>query len=158
MLNKLAILLISLILCSCGFKSPYQVSVNDDSLSSIEIEPIESIEGAEFYQNLINLLPPSKKIQYLLKVQFHYVSSPLVIQKNADIFRQTVSQLVKYQLLDKDTNKELTAGQFRLLSSYSSHYSAYTTHIESEKTLANLTKLGAEEIRARLILYFENKK
>ena len=66
MLNKLAILLISLILCSCGFKSPYQVSVHDNSLSSIEVEPIDSIEGAEFYQNLINLLPPSKKI-YLTK-------------------------------------------------------------------------------------------
>jgi hypothetical protein len=157
MRNQLAICFIALGLCSCGFQSPYQSATYDNDLSAIEVESINTIEGAEFYQNLVEILPASQKIKYILKVQFQYVSSPLVIQKNADILRQTVSQLVKYQLLEKETNKQLTSGQFKLLSSYNSHYSAYKTHIESEKTSTNLTKLGAEEIRTRLILYFKNK-
>ena len=159
MSNKFIIFLLSLLLCSCGFKSPYKhISINDNDLHSIEIEPIDSIEGAEFYQNLVNLLPSSQKAKYILKVQFHSMSSPLVIQKDADISRHTVSQLVKYQLFDKKTNQKITSGQFKLLSSYGSISSAYTTHVESQKTSENLTKLGAEEIRTRLILYFENKK
>lgn len=160
MLNKLIIFLLSFSLYSCGFKSPYKHITIDSSsnLHSIEIEPIESIEGAEFYQHLVNLFPSRQKADYILKVQFHCLSSPLIIQKNANIIRQTVNQLVKYKLLDKKTNKELTSGQFKLLSSYNSNSASYTTHMESERTYENLTKLGAEEIRTRLILYFENKK
>jgi len=159
-LLNLSFLFFALFLNSCGFKSPYknQDLIQNKNLNSIEIEPINSIEGAEFYHHLSNLLPKSYNTRYILKVQFSTRDSPLVIQKNADILRQTISQLIKYQLFDKMTSKELISGQFRLLSSYNAASSSYITYTESEKTLENLTKLAAEEIRTRLILYFETNK
>ena len=148
------------LLSACGFKPIYgnKSTSDNNALELIEIEPIESIAGTKFYQHLSDILPRSHSAKYLLKVQFGYGSVPLAIQKNSDVLRQTVSQQVTYQLLDKETNKELTHGQFKNTSSYSTTFSPYATYVESEITLENLSQYAAEEVRTRLILYFANRK
>ena len=145
---------------SCNLKPVFSSSSAVDSahtINSIEIEPINSVEGAEFFHHLSTLFPAQGVTKYLLKVNLSFVSTPVAIQKNSDILRQTLSQLVEYHLYDKATGKQVTGGKFKHISSYATTFTPYASYIESESALQNLSRQAAEDIRTRLILYFENK-
>ena len=67
---KVAILLVYIFsLTSCGFKPIYkkQSSPTNNFLQSIEIIPISSPDGADYYNHLNNILPPSSSPKYHLE-------------------------------------------------------------------------------------------
>lgn len=146
-----------LLLSSCGFKSVYS-DKDISQFNSIEIEPILSIAGAELYYQLSNIMPKKVTAKYLLKIKISYATTPVVIKKDSDVLRDTVNQVIEYSLYDIETNKQLTAGKFKQLSSYNTTFSAYASYIERESALESLTRYAAEELHMRLILYFENQK
>ncbi len=126
-------------------------------LKAVEIEPMRSINGAEFYHHLSNILPSSEAVaKYKLIVKFSHTSVPIALQKNAEVLRQATSQLVKYRLIDKETGNELTSGRFKQVSSYSTTFAAYAVYAEEAMTFKNLSRQAAEEIYSRLLLYFNN--
>ncbi len=156
--SLLATITLPCLLFGCGFKPVYSTkSLASNQLKLIEVEPIESIDGAEFYFYLSQIMPNSHSTKYLLKVQFTATNTPLALQKNSDILRQTINQLIHYQLIDKETNKEVTTGKFKNISSYSTTTSPYATYVDGEMASQNLSKNAAEEIHSRLILYFADK-
>jgi hypothetical protein len=156
-INHCCILLNIILLHGCNFVPIYSdkyIETNENNpLRSIEVQPITSIEGAEFCHLLSQLLPLSSKPKYLLKVQFDNDTLFTVIQKNSNISRQALYQIVKYQLIDIETKKILVSGTVRHMLSYNMLSSAFANYIETNSAVQNLTKHAAEEVRTRLMLY-----
>ncbi len=145
-------------LSSCGFRPVYSESSNIKGLNNIEITQVNSVEGAELYHQLSSLLPLTSDPQYRLIASTHNTSTPLVIQKNSDTFRQSIAQKVQYQLYVLSTGKLVTSGEFVHTSSYNTTTSPYVSYVEESAVRMNLIKQAAEKIRTRLILFFENNK
>ncbi|WP_375331829.1 hypothetical protein [Candidatus Tisiphia endosymbiont of Temnostethus pusillus] len=159
-LNLLLALAYLFLFTSCSLKPVYSNKYSTQELSqlsSIEIEPIASIEGAEFCYYLSSILPRSTTAttKYLLKVKFTNKRLPLILQKNSDVLREAISQTVQYRLVDIVTSQDITSGTFRHVTSYSTAALPYHSYIDEEVALKDLTKQGADDILARLILYFK---
>ncbi len=149
-------------LASCNLQPVYSKKYGSqisDQLSAIDIEPLKSIDGAEFEYYLSSILPKiaTVKAKYLLKVKFTNVKLPSTIQKNSYVLRETVSQIVEYSLFDIMTGKKINSGKFRHIASYKIFSSPYDSYIEDELALEDLTRQSANGIRDRLILYFKKK-
>jgi len=154
--NIFSLIIFSLLISSCGFKALYKQENVSSSLDAIEISQIPSMEGAELYRYLSDLLPLKVDPLYVLKISFTSTGSPIAIQKNSDVIRENVSHTVQFELLDIKTAKVLTSGKFKQMTSYNSTFSPYGSNVEREHTAKNLTKYSSEEIRRRLILYFKS--
>lgn len=145
-------------LISCGFKPIYKKELNptSDFLQSIEVAPISSPEGADFYNHLKNILPVTQNVKYTLETGLSYVKDYSIIQKNSDVLRESVTIKVSYKLLESSTQKLVTSGHFSRLSSFSTNFSPYSNQTSQEETQKSLAIMSAEEIRNRIILFFEN--
>jgi len=152
-----------LIIClsSCGFRPLYgdygKIEDVAKNLHEIEIESISSIEGTDFYNHMQNLIQNSSGSKYLLKVSLSYSSVPSIIQKNAEILRETESLKTTYRLIEKDSDKVLTSGSFSKISSYSTTFSPYSNSTLKQTTRSDLARVVAEDIRNRLVLFFNSK-
>ncbi len=156
--NKSIIVFIYLLCTACSLKPIYNTKYSLEQftqLSSVTIEPIKSIEGAEFYYYLSSILPKSTMTRYLLKVQFISKRLPFIFQKNSDVLREKINQTVKYRLVDILTNQQVLVGTFSHITSYSTASLPYHSYIDEEVASKDLIKQGAEEILGRLILYFK---
>ncbi len=161
--NSLFLKRICWLLClsSCKLQPVYSekyLQGNSSNLCAVEIESIPSIAGAELYHHLSELIPYCGVTKYRLTVSLNYLNSPSIIKRNSDIFRQTTTQLVNYKLLDIQNQQVVTSGQFNNIASYNAGTSAYTTYIEGESTLETMALQAAEEVRTRLILFFDELK
>ena len=157
-LSFLSILIIhATFLSSCGFNAVYKTDYMMGELDAIEVSPISSIEGAELYRYLSDLLPLKRTPLYILKISFTYTESPIAIQKNSDVIRENVNHLVHYELQNIHTGEIATKGKFKQMTSYNSTFYPYASYIEKEHAIKNLTKHSSEEIRRRLILYFKSR-
>ncbi|MFK7973282.1 MAG: hypothetical protein AB8B66_00215 [Rickettsiaceae bacterium] len=147
------------LLNACGLKPLYKAD-NDSYqlLRTIEIKPINSIEGAEFYNHLSNIFPPSLKPKYLLTTKLTFSHKPSLIQVNSDILRKTVTIKVKYCINNIRTKEILIQGEFSRLASYSTTFSAYINDTQKQSILKNLALISAEEVRNRVILHLENNQ
>jgi hypothetical protein len=151
---------ILLTLSSCSnFRPLYgQDEALAKELSRIEIQEIDTINGAELYHNLSRLLASGEDTKYSLQITLLSDNiSPLAITGHANVVKQNIAQQYEYSLVDKTSGKTLDKGKIRAVGSYdtlSAPYAAYT----KEKTLKkNLSQIGAEEIYMRLMLYFSSK-
>lgn len=148
-------------LSSCNLK-PIYIDKPDGinaELAAIELEPIDTIDGAEFYYAFSNLLPKSNimKTKYLLKVKLVNGNFLSVIDKNSDISREIMSQIIYYQLINIENNQEITSGSLKHMTSYTITSTPYSSYITNEKTMEDLSKQAATELLERLILYFTNQ-
>lgn len=148
-------------LSSCNLRPAYTDKIGgvNSQLAAIELEPIDTIDGAEFYYSLSSLLPKSNVIatKYLLKVRLSNTNFLSVIGKNSDVSRTILSQTVNYRLIDTNTDRELTSGQLRHMTSYSITSTAYGSYIDNERTMEDLSRQSANELLERLVLYFTNQ-
>lgn len=160
MLNFRSILfcLIFFSLSSCGFRPVYKVSNNKtyDFLKKIELAPINTIEGAEFYNQLKNIIPPASKAQYILETTLLYSNGFSIIESNSDVLREMITLNVKYKIKDKFNDKIIMSGKFTRLSSYNTNSSLYANSERNQQALIDLAITAAEEVRNRIILYIEN--
>lgn len=159
-IKRLGLFLFSLFcLGSCGFRSTYsQNSPIAPEIEAIEIEEINSMEGSEFRSFLSRVMPRRAPVLYRLKVTFSNVNVPIVIKKDSSMLRNGISQTVTYELRRAGDGKTITSGSFRRLCSYDNSFKPYASYVEGEDVLKNFTKNAAEEIRNRLILYFESRE
>jgi hypothetical protein len=150
-----------LCLTSCKLQPVYSekyLQDNGSNLCAVEIESIPSIAGAELYQYLSELIPYCGVTKYRLTVNLSYLNSSGIIKRNSDVSREITTQLVQYKLLDMQNQQVVTSGQFNNISSYNTATSPYTTYIESESILETMALQAAEEVRTRLILFFDELK
>jgi len=147
-------------LTSCGFKPIYKKESNPSNkfLQSIEIVPIASPDGADYYNHLKNILPATQNAKYILQTKLSYGKDYSIIQKNSDVLREIVTIKVSYKLLDSNSQELVTSGHFSRLSSFSTKFSPYSNQISQQETQRSLAIMAAEEIRNRIILFFENSK
>lgn len=155
-------LLIIFLLNACGLKPVYsekhpRMQVIRE-LESIIIEPSPSIQGAEFYHRLVSILPHLREAKYLLKIQFLDIRNiPTTMGKSSDVLRNTINQIIQYQLIETSTNKILVSDKFDQSISYNTILKPYAVSVERDKTEIDLAYQVAEELRNRLILYFTQK-
>lgn len=158
---KVVILLVYIFsLTSCGFKPIYKKQSNptNNFLQSIEIIPISSPDGADYYNHLNNILPPSSNPRYNLETTLSYGKDYSIIQRNSDVLREVVTIKVSYKLIESKTQKLVTSGYFTRLASYGTNFSPYSNQINQQETQRLLAIMSAEEVRNRVILFFENSK
>lgn len=153
--------LICSIVTSCGFKPVYSSKKNFAvyaALSRIEISTIGSIEGAEFYNQLKNMLPHSNVIDYILDANLVFAANYTAIQQNSDTLRESVNCTVNYTFKEKISGKILTSGSFSRFSSYNTTFSPYSNIVLKQDILKNLAIMAAQEVRNRLIVYIEKQQ
>ncbi|ABV84530.1 hypothetical protein [Rickettsia massiliae] len=142
----------------CNLKPVYSETYSrNNDLEAIEVEPIRTIEGAEFYHRLTSILPQKAQAKYLLKVKLIATTMPATIEKNSNVLREYINQLVRYKLIDIESQKVLIEEQFYQNTSYNAIFTPYATNVERDATGIDLAYQAAEEIRSRLILYFTRK-
>ncbi|AFE52634.1 hypothetical protein MA5_02280 [Rickettsia prowazekii str. GvV257] len=157
-MHFLFLIILCCLMSSCNLKSVYseKYSRNKD-LEAITVEPIRTIEGAEFYNRLTRLLPQKAKAKYLLKAELSVTTMPATIEKNSNVLREDINQLVRYKLIDIESQKILIEEKFCQNTSYNAIFTPYATNVERYGTGIGLAYQAAEEIRSRLILYFIRK-
>ncbi|WP_017443338.1 hypothetical protein [Rickettsia gravesii] len=157
-MRSLFVIIIFFLMSSCNLKPVYseKYSRNND-LETIEVEPIRTIEGAEFYHRLTSILPQKAQAKYLLKVKLIATTMPATIEKNSNVLRKYINQLVRYKLIDIESQKVLIEEKFYQNTSYNAIFTPYATNVERDETGVDLAYQAAEEIRSRLILYFTRK-
>ena len=147
-------------LTSCGFKPIYRKQSNpmNNFLQSIKIIPISSRDGADYYNNLNIILPPSSSPKYYLETKLSYGKDYSIIQRNSDVLREVVTIKVSYKLFESKTQALFTSGYFTRLASYSTNFSPYSNQTNQQEAQKLLAIMSAEEVRNRIILFFENSK
>lgn len=156
---------IALIICclllqtSCAMRPLYASENNSitKELSTIQVAEINNVSGAEFIRVFYDIIPQTEKPKYLLKVEVGQTTNPTALQKNAEILRKMITQITKYRLFDLESNKLLTEGQFVTHSSFNNSLTPYAAHVENEAAVESIVKQAAQELRLRLILYFNAK-
>ncbi|XVN41658.1 MAG: hypothetical protein RCO49_03955 [Rickettsia endosymbiont of Argas persicus] len=160
-MRYLFVIFLLLFISGCNLRPVYDTRYSskvDKDLEAIEIEPIKTIEGAEFYHRLTTILPQKTKAKYVLKAELLGITMPATIEKNSNVLREYINQLVRYKLIDIESNKILIEEKFYQTTSYNAIFTPYATSIERDKTAIDLANAAAEEIRSRLILYFTRSK
>lgn len=154
-MRSLFIIIIFFLMSSCNLKPVYSEKYNrSNDLEAIEVEPIKTIEGAQFYHRLTSILPQKAEAKYLLKAELIGATMPATIEKNSNVLREYINQLVKYKLIDIESQKILIEEKFYQNTSYNAIFTPYATNVERDETEIDLAYQAAEEIRSRLILYF----
>jgi hypothetical protein len=71
------------LLTSCGFKPIYKTtnSKSYEFLQAIELTQPSTIEGAEFYNQLKNIIPPSLVAKYILETKLSFSQDFSIIEK-----------------------------------------------------------------------------
>lgn len=154
------ILVLLFFISGCGLRPLY--SINNQKtvkeLSQIEVSSINSIEGAEFLYKINSILPSKTVIKYKLNVSLKYSESHGIIQKNSDVLRENRNLFASYSLVDISSGTVITSGSFTKLSSRSNTFSPYENTLKGQDSFKYLAYTAAEEIRNRLILFFEHQK
>ena len=154
-IKNLLLILTLLLQVSCGFNPAYKTdSRGEIFLSAVEITPVKTLEGVDFYNHMKNLFPPEKNTRYILNTTLSFSRSYNILQSNSDIFREVQNITVTYQLLDKQSLKLLTKGSFVKMGSYSVNSSLYANTVLRQESISGLAENAAEEIRNRLMMFF----
>lgn len=151
------------LLSSCSYKAVYgENSSMESKLSCINIEPIETISGAEFTKHMNELITHSSNCEhkYDLETEIKFDTESLIVAKNSDVVLESVEASVKYKL--KLGEEVVNEGKFNLNSSYSNLYmddslvsSPLASYVQEDDTKDLLAKSAANEILSKLILFFE---
>jgi hypothetical protein len=149
-----------LFLSSCGFSSIYKEHNNPtrSALENIDVEMINSIEGADFYNHLQNILPHGPAAKYTLTTNCAFIKSISIIQKNSDVFRELITIKLSYKLRNKITGDKITSGSFSRLSSFNTAFSPYSNLVSKQDIQKNLAIMSAEEVRNRIMTFLQNNR
>jgi len=81
------------LLISCGFKPIYKITNNKtcELLQEIELAQPSTIEEAEFYNQLKNIIPPSLAAKYILETKLDFSQDFSIIEKNSDALREIIT-------------------------------------------------------------------
>ena len=155
--NDILLATLPLFLSSCAPLKPLYGSEyrSEEKLKKVEIEEINTINGAEIYHNLSRLIGETEGSTHLLRITNNSDSSyPLAISGHSKVLKQNVAQQYSYILIDKDTGKVVDEGRVRMVGSYSAGGTSFNSYTNEKSIKKNLAQNIAEEIHIRLLLYF----
>lgn len=150
--------LISFCFSSCATRFVTLSPEVQEKLSNINYSVSEdTIEAYNFKKYLGNILGSSSSAkEYNLEINLQKTQSGLIIQKDTDSVRETIELSVTFKLFSKNLSEPVYKGKFRQVGSFNTLFSPYSTNLELERTSGDLYVAAAEELRRRLILYFQN--
>lgn len=132
----IAVLLLTL---SCGFKPIYKSSDIDAANTGYSIKIQNSVSREvidEINKNIIS--GNDKKFEALLTVKESL--SPLIINTDGTIAKYRVEILISYQLIEIETNKEVSNGTAR----GSAQYDVGTSEISNEDTKKSMVRIATK--------------
>jgi hypothetical protein len=150
-------LVILFFLTSCGGFHPIYKQHESHALPKINITPINSVEGAELYRHLSDIIGNDDEAIYQLQIKLEYLILPLVISKDSDVTLQSVTLIVHFDLLDRQTRKLLKSENIKLVGSYNTAFSHYISHTAEEAEKVNLATNAAGEIQKRLCIFYNSQ-
>lgn len=160
-MNFSAIILIPLFLLlnACGLQPVHQTNSEYNELfSQISLDPIRSIEGVEFYNQFLNIIPKNtKEAKYSLHCTIEIMKDYNIIQQNTDILRQRINMTVQFQLKEIKTEKILLEDKFLQFSSYTTSLLPYNNYELEQNTINSLALSAAEEVKRRIIHLFKRR-
>ncbi|MDE1149037.1 MAG: LPS assembly lipoprotein LptE [Azospirillaceae bacterium] len=155
-----------LALSACGFHTVYGSHTAQDGkptteaqLSTVSIDIIPDRVGQMLRNNLIDRFyrdtgRPAKPV-YRLSVALRSTKENLGIQKDATATRARLHVMADYQLIDVKTSKTLYRTSSRSIISYDISEAQYSTMVAEQDAYDRALTEVAEEITARLALYFD---
>jgi len=154
-----SLLLFLLFVASCGFKPAYRIDNNPTNrfLANIEVVPINSVEGAIFYDHMMNILPQKIESLYILDVNMVFSNESSIIEQNSDTLRNRLTLRISYNIREKYNSQIITSGKFVKSSSFSTGFSSYSSLILQQDEKRYLAISAAEEVRNRIMLFIEKK-
>ncbi|MBR6730681.1 MAG: hypothetical protein IKL90_05015 [Alphaproteobacteria bacterium] len=152
------------LLSGCGFSPLYMVDKNTGQLETekIEVAPIQDYNGYVLKQGLDNAFNPKKvhgPKKYILKVQMKnpHLSSQS-IQGDNFASRKKVSLRASFQLIDKETKKELLSSSTTALGAFNVFYEPYTTYQAEKRQIEDLVQILVTNISTRVAAYFKQEE
>lgn len=153
----LLLILISILQASCGFRPLYS-TFHSYSMPPISLQSIDSVEGAELYQTLVEILGKPDKANYELRITLEYNISSLAITNDSSTIKQSIAQTTKYYLYDSTSGMIVTSGTINSFGVCSTMFSSYNSYVEESQTKIHLAKEAANAIYGRLLMFFANDK
>jgi hypothetical protein len=123
-------------------------------LSQIEIGKTSSIEEAETYERLSNLLQPKEPTKYLLNFKLDYSESNIAITRTSDVMRKSLVQTIHFELIEKETDQVLLKKSIALHSSYSTIQEPMVSNGQMTSNKKLLAIRAAEILRYHLMIKF----
>ncbi|WP_202148877.1 hypothetical protein [Candidatus Sarmatiella mevalonica] len=139
------IFFITFILGGCSIKPLYKQN-NSSILSSIIVEPIDSVQGAQFCYFLSNLIPATTNPEYKIVVELKYQNQSAIITPQAIVERSVIIQTVRYKLINIKSEKILLNRSLHALASYETTSEIYQSYVEKECLLENIARTVAQDI------------
>lgn len=153
-----------LFLSGCGFSPLYMEDQETGLLETekIEVASIPNYNGYVLKQGLEQTFNP-KKIhapkKYILKVQMKSPSlSSQSIQGDSFASRKKVSLTASYQLVDKETKKELLSSSTTALGAFNIFYEPYTTYQSEKRQIDDLVQILVTNISTRVAAYLKREE
>ncbi|NDB81936.1 MAG: hypothetical protein EB127_04230 [Alphaproteobacteria bacterium] len=158
---RILYLCLCLALVSCVSSYDNKEIIRELSLINLDIKcnTPEEYEFEHHLNKLLNYNIDSHNL-YKLRVQFDKNSNRIAVQTDSDTVRESVTLNVKFELLQESPGKPdslLMSQSFRVMGSYNTLFSPYSTDLEMQKTIQDLYITSAEEIRRRLIIFLRSK-
>jgi LPS-assembly lipoprotein len=131
-------------------------------LASIAVSKIgDDRNGQILRTRLEDMLDPKSNTSaknYDLIVDVSVISNPLAIEQDAEITRYNMVYGAKVRLKNRETGKVVFKENSNITGSYQTDSSDFATYTVENDTLKRLVEESAQDIRARLINYFVNKR
>lgn len=154
-----SILVLLILLFSCGFEPVYRASnINNSSeLSKIKVNSSNDIKGIIYKNELDKLLNPlylDEKKKYSLDSTFSKKKIAIAIEQDRTITRFKIIGKLNYKLTDLENGKIIDEGLLKREAGYDRVDSDYATYVSDEDTTQRLIEELAEDTRIRLISIF----
>ena len=154
-------LLLPLMLAACGFEAMYGRAADKDvpaEFAFIQIEPIKDRVGQMLHNHLRDAINPRglpAKPRYYLKVTLTESIQDTAIQRTAFAIRADLVLNAAYTLHDSATGATIANGSAFSSAGYARQIADYGTLAAEKDARERATRDLAEEIRARLGVYFK---
>ena len=156
------LLLLPLLLCSCGFQPLYGKKTDADDVSrvfaGVTIDPMPGRSGQLLKTHLEDQLNPKGAIPphpaYRLSVLFRSSVVPIGVARDGTVSRYNVYLTSQYVLYRNSDGKAITSGDIGYVDSYNNLTNAYfSTYVSEEDAYKNGINQLAELYRGRLSSY-----
>ncbi len=162
--RTLSLLACAVILAGCGFRPLYGGNAKGGpsaELASVKVAPIADRIGQQLHNHLLDLINPRgrpRQPRYTLKVQLREGIEHLAIQKSELSTRANLRLVASYFLVPTGGKAPVMSGTSVVVSSYNILKADFATLISEKDARARAAREVAQDIRARLAVYFQQRR
>jgi LPS-assembly lipoprotein len=162
--RTLSLLACAVVLAACGFRPLYGNSAGSEAsadLASVGIAPIADRIGQQLHNHLLELINPrGRPLQprYTLRVRLSEGIEHLAVRKSELSTRANLRLVASFSLSPAGGATPLVEGSSVVVSSYNILKADFATLIAEKDARARAAREIAQDIRARLAVFFLQQK